>query len=160
MGHALKGCDAIEADKDNPNLQYGTWLRAFPLKPHRRNAESELLEGKKKSSFPLFTSRVPNQNLLKVLFNNPTYQKMGSQNETPNATESSSMLIDVDATVMAGNGAFKRKQKDASLQKKGDYKVRVVDMTPETSSSSSVSAEVTEQPRLAAWMYFALTIEV
>ncbi|KAJ8441608.1 hypothetical protein Cgig2_023761 [Carnegiea gigantea] len=67
--------------------------------------------------------------------------KTGNQNETPNATESSSILINVDATVTTGNRAFKRKQKDASLQKKSDYKIRVVDVTPEISSSLSVSAE-------------------
>lgn len=44
LGHVLKGYDTIEADEDNPNLQYDAWMRAFPLKSRRRNAESDLPE--------------------------------------------------------------------------------------------------------------------
>lgn len=50
LGHLLKGCDTIDAEEDDPNLQHGTWLRASPLKSWRRNAESDLLEEKKNSS--------------------------------------------------------------------------------------------------------------
>ena len=47
LGHILKGCGMIEALEDDPNLQYGTWLRASPLKSRWCNAEPELIEEKK-----------------------------------------------------------------------------------------------------------------
>ncbi|KAJ8431515.1 hypothetical protein Cgig2_009752 [Carnegiea gigantea] len=42
LGHVLKGCETVEAEEGNPDLQY-----ASPMKPRRRNMESQLAEEKR-----------------------------------------------------------------------------------------------------------------
>jgi len=44
LGHTLKDYEIVVAEDDDPDLQYGAWLCASPLKFRRRNAEAGLLE--------------------------------------------------------------------------------------------------------------------
>ncbi|KAJ8437316.1 hypothetical protein Cgig2_015047 [Carnegiea gigantea] len=47
LGHVLKGCETVEAEEGDLDLQYGAWLRASPMKSRRRNMESQLAEEKR-----------------------------------------------------------------------------------------------------------------
>ena len=40
LGHVLASCDLHQEVEDEPDLQYGDWLRGFPIKTAKRNAEA------------------------------------------------------------------------------------------------------------------------
>ena len=46
VGHTITGRDMVDGDVDESELQYGEWLRAFPIKSKRRNAKVEKQEEK------------------------------------------------------------------------------------------------------------------
>ncbi|KAJ8450416.1 hypothetical protein Cgig2_002101 [Carnegiea gigantea] len=47
LGHVLAGCDTVQIEDDDPNLQCVSWLRASPLKSRRHSVEMELHEEKR-----------------------------------------------------------------------------------------------------------------
>ncbi|KAJ8444433.1 hypothetical protein Cgig2_005955 [Carnegiea gigantea] len=123
LGHVLKDCEVVEAEEDDPNLQYSSWLRASPRKSRRRSAASELMEEKN-----LFTachkSKAHPKVRTKLLFDNPTFEKTGGQKQTSLAVGASNMAIDHDVSMITNNETFKCKQDDIRLSKDGDHKVR------------------------------------
>ncbi|KAJ8448892.1 hypothetical protein Cgig2_030748 [Carnegiea gigantea] len=123
LGHVLKGCDTIIADDGDPNLQYGAWLRASPLKSRRRFAEEELLEEKK--FFTAFQKKSYQGNArTKLVFDNPTYDSI-----TIGAGASDramSMVVDKMDVIVPINEVFKRKQEDVNLPKGDARKTKAI----------------------------------
>lgn len=68
------------------------------------------------------------------------------------------MLVDAEATIIAGNETCKYKKEDVQLRMKHDHKIRVVAKTPETSSSSCIPEEVAKQPRPVPWVFSVLPL--
>ncbi|KAJ8435840.1 hypothetical protein Cgig2_003863 [Carnegiea gigantea] len=93
----------------DPNLQYGSWLRASPLKSRRCDADVELFLAFKHKS-------APSKARAKLVFNNPTFSDKPDQ---PPHTDSnpSNMIIDGSDIVAANPEVFKGKQEDAQLNK-------------------------------------------
>ena len=126
LGHVLKGCDEVEAEEDDPNLQYGTWLRASPLKSKCRNAASELMEEKR--LFQAFHNKKLMPKIRsKLTFDSPADIIKLPNSETNTSGNTSSMQIDDVVTLSTSGKVFKHKQVDANLPPGDDRKVRLVE---------------------------------
>ncbi|KAJ8447802.1 hypothetical protein Cgig2_015165 [Carnegiea gigantea] len=104
----------IGADDDDPNLQYGIRLRAFPLKIRKCSAEAELAKEKHlcwasqgRKSKPKAQTR--------LVFNNPA--PIGSKSGSALETSASplAMITNVATVVVPSGDVFKRKQIDPRL---------------------------------------------
>ena len=47
LGHSFKSCEHYVDGMEEEDIQYGSWLRASPIKSRRRNAEGEMQEERK-----------------------------------------------------------------------------------------------------------------
>jgi len=145
LGHVLKGCDTIQAEESNSNLQYGAWLRASLLKSHRLQADIEILEETKLFS-SLHKSRSQPTVRIKLLFNNPPHAAATNCNDGLDILNSAAMTVNTAVPVIVGTETFKRKQDDILPREGTDRKIRVATMMTEPTSSSLNPAEVAEQP--------------
>ncbi|KAJ8423471.1 hypothetical protein Cgig2_013514 [Carnegiea gigantea] len=126
LGHVLKGCDDVEAEEDDPNLQYGTWLRASPLKSKRRNAASELMEEKR--LFQAFHSKKLMPKIrTKLTFDRPADTDKPPDSQTNTSGDTLSMQIDDVVALSTSGEVFKRKQGDANPPPGDDRKLRLVE---------------------------------
>ena len=92
LGHVLAGCDTVHLEEDASNLQYGTWLRASPLKSRRRNAETEL--HKEKRLYMAFSSKATHSKTrTKLTFDNGVTK----DHDAPSTADDYSTNMAIDA---------------------------------------------------------------
>jgi len=133
LGHVLKGCDLTVEDSDGAGLQYGSWLRASPLRSKRRNAEEELLEERR-----LFLSLRDKAGAARKRLS------FGVQTSA-SSTQRTAMAIDEQVTVVPGNEILKRKMGEGS-HSAGSDKLRIVE-TPGCTVPNHLMAETAVQSR-------------
>ena len=140
LGHSYKNCDQFVEGMAEDDLQYGSWLRASPLRSRIRSAEAEIQEERKlmlafrqgKEGRPVRT---------KLVFNSG--KDIISHRD---AGESAYMLVDSEEAVIPSGEVFKRKLVEGGPV--GDVeKIRVIEGTSQQPAELSQWAEVAVQPR-------------
>ncbi|KAJ8428090.1 hypothetical protein Cgig2_024802 [Carnegiea gigantea] len=120
LGHVLNGCDVVDSDTAEENLQYGDWLWASPLKLRRRNADAEIKEEAKlflafwknrdgcqaRQRLPFGDGRMPTPALVAV------HSHQGADDGSNN------MIVDEHMALVLGNEASKRKLDDIAPPKR------------------------------------------
>ena len=141
LGHNYKNCEHYVEGLDEEELQYGSWLRASPLKPRRRNTELEQQEEKK--LFLAYRQRKEGKGVRTKLDFNPG--KDAVQQEEGGRTH---MMIDNEEVATTSGEISKRRLLGKNV---GDEcgKVRVVEGGAQGSGTPFLKAEVDTQPRLA-----------
>ena len=141
LGHDYKSCEMFTEGMQEDDLQYGSWLRASPLKSRRRHNEAELQEERK-----LFTAyknrKAGTDTRTKLVFCSP--QEVGGQEGGGGGM---SMSIDSEGVVVPEGDVSKRKLVETSRASVTE-KVRVIEGVGQVSNGSYQRAEVAMQPRL------------
>jgi len=142
LGHGYKSCEHFSDGMMEDELQYGSWLRASPLKSRRRNNEAELLEERKLLA-AYRQRRDGSTTRTKLVFSSPSGD--GSLDAGRGGAQ---MLIDSEGITTPSGDAFKRKLTE--IKRVGDTeKVRIVEGFSQGIASPSQRAEVAVQPRLS-----------
>jgi len=148
LGHVLTGCETVDSDMVEENLQYGDWLRASPLKSRRRNADAELREEAK--LFLAFRKNRGGCQARQRLFCGDGREPVPSPGATHSRqgvdAVSHNMIVDEHMALVMGNEASKRKLDDMAPPKGGECKLRVV-TNNDVSTSVSTLAAAAVQPR-------------
>ena len=122
-------------------MQYGSWLRASPLKPRRRSAEIEQQE-EKRLLLAYRAQREGKGARARLDFNTST---LGAQKGVGGHAR---MIIDNEEVVIPSGEFTKRRLLGKNIE--GEYdKIRVMDGGVYGSSATPVQAEVARQPRPA-----------
>lgn len=107
LGHTLLRYDLVQTYETNANLQYGVWLRASPLKSHRRNAEAKRL--KEKQLFLACKNKAPYPNArVKLVYDNPTFIDKPVQYPSSTIGGSSDQIMDMKNMIQPSREVFKR----------------------------------------------------
>jgi len=142
LSHSYKSCEQFAEGMVEEDLQYGSWLRASPLKSRRRNAEVELQE-ERRLILAYKNKKEGSAVRTKLFFSNHMNEAVQSE-----GGELANMMIDGGAAITPSGEVFKRKLIETSL--KGELeKIRVVEGKMKGSAESSKWAEVAVQPRQA-----------
>ena len=142
LGHGFKSCDFFSEGVSEDELQYGSWLRASPLKSRRRNNEADLLEERKLMA-AYRQRRESGATRTKLVFGSSSGD--GLLDEGRGGVQ---MLIDGEGVSTPSSDVFKRKL--AEFRRVGDSeKVRVVEGSLQGNDRQSQRAEAAVQPRLS-----------
>jgi len=115
IGHVLKGCYTTNPNTDEEDLQHRDWLRALPLKSHRRNAEAEIKE-ETKLYLAFRKSRKRSEACQKLSFvddqRSTREPPAGVASRNSHDAGSSEMVMNEESEFILGNKASKYKFED------------------------------------------------
>ena len=141
LGHGYKSCELFSEEMMEEDLQYGSWLRASPLKSRRRNNEADLLEERKLMA--AYRQRRDGSSVRTKL----VFSSRSGDGLLDVGSSGALMQIDGEGNPTHSGDAVKRKLADS--KRVGDTeKVRVVEGPSQGVDSQSHRAEVAVQPRL------------
>ena len=141
LGHTYQNCERYDERQEEEGMQYGSWLRASPLKPRRRSAEIEQQE-EKRLLLAYRAQREGKGARARLDFNTST---LGAQKGVGGHAR---MIIDNEEVVIPSGEFSKRRLLGKNTE--GEYdKIRVMDGAAYGSSTTHVQAEVARQPRPA-----------
>ena len=139
LGHTYRSCGLFEEGMEEDELQYGSWLRASPLKSRRRNTDLEQQEEKR--LLLAYRNRKEGGGVrTKLDF------KLGAEDTKRLEGGRMDMMVDNEGTAIPSGAASKRRLLGLSAGGSSTT-VRMGEGSNSSTNTSFMRAEVAQQPR-------------
>jgi len=145
LGHVTKGCNLYNPSLSESEFQYGDWLRASPMKSHRRGAEAEIRE-ERKLYLAFQSEKQMSRACIKLNFNKGPPQSVATLSKEI-AAASQYMGVDAMDIAVPGNEVSKRRLGGSDMVR-GTEEIRIVHAKGPGGDGIQSKVEVAGQPRL------------